>query len=304
MNTPLERAGHHEMKIWWMSRLRRPARTASAAAVAVALGLALSACIAAGPASDDSGFEGIHSSPTPATAPVDVPSGAPADSATSDAAPSPGVDASAANASTGAGSAPAGCPGNGATIPVGADTSPIEDVDGDGQADTQFFSEESTFTYGISTATGATISLHSPLAGPNTHSGWSARLNKDLVITVIDDGRSARLYSFVNCEFHETTAPDGGRITLYLNGFGANNTGVQCSDVDGARSIDAVSATQRETGRYAISLRPIAFSSDGTTATFAAPSDAAWNLDPTDPRIPVAMTSSCTGVPKVATSGR
>jgi hypothetical protein len=119
-------------------------------------------------------------------------------------APSP-TRATPPTTSAPADAAETGCPANSETIPSGADVATIGDVDGDGRADTEFYPESPRFEYGIQTASGATIVLRDDLAGPGRHSGWSVRRENEVVITVLDDSRTATLHALVDCAF--VTAP-------------------------------------------------------------------------------------------------
>jgi hypothetical protein len=278
-------------------------RSVATAAFVLALGLTLAGCTPSSDAVDDaatpSATSTASSNPTStSTAPSGTSSpGADSDADSDDAdAPTSGVPVN------GAATGP-GCPANGVAIPAGATVSAIEDVDGDGLADTQFFQENPEFAYGISTASGATYLLKDSLAGPNTHSGWSAPLESGLVVTVLDDGRSARLNTFIDCAFVATTAADGSDLNLYLSGFGDAGTGIECTEGNGGRWLSYVQATRLDTGRYTITGTSIDVSPDGATASFGYSSEIATDIAADDPRVDVAMRSSCGDVPKVATSG-
>ena len=290
-------------------------RSAYTTVLILALGIALSACT---PTDTDA----VHRTPTP-TASASA-SASSADHATPSPSPAsstpPSADSSSNNnsgsdspiAATPAPAATntvpdvysAGCPANGVSIPAGAETSAIDDVDGDGKPDTQFFTEEPDFFYGISTASGATVMIRSDLAGPGKHSGWSARLESGLVVTVLDDSRAATLHAFVNCAFVTTTEADGSAADLYLTGFGDDNTGVQCYSGNGGRWVYGVLATRLTSGRYTITRSYLTFSKDGSTVTLSPATEEATDIAADDPRVALAMKSSCGDVPKVATSGR
>lgn len=258
----------------------------------LSLALALTAC-----APTDDGASGPSATLSTPQSATPTPTG----SSTSPAGSTPSPSASAPDSD--AGSSGPGCPANGITIPEGAETSAVADVDGDGKPDTQFYTENPDFAYGISTASGATILLADDLAGPGKHSGWSERLESGLVVTVLDDGRAATLHAFVDCAFVTTTATDGSRFDLYLQGFGDASTGVECSEGNGGRWLGSVLATRLDSGRYTISRTQLDFSADGTTVTNGYTSELATDIAADDPRVALAMESRCGDTPKVATSG-
>lgn len=197
----------------------------------------------------------------------------------------------------------AGCVPNGASIPAGADTATIEDVDGDGKPDVEYYSESPTFEYGIQTASGATFSLADDLAGPGRHSGWSAQLENETVVTVLDDGRTATLHAFVDCGFVTTFGVDGAPYRFLLNGFGDYGTGVECSNGNGGRQLLGVLAARQPDDLYNISHTVVTVSPGGLLATNGSSSAGATGLSATDPQVVTAMGSSCGDVPKVQTSG-
>jgi hypothetical protein len=241
------------------------------------------------------GVEGAAPSSSPSLSP----------SAQASVTPSPGATASATAGAPGpASTTGAGCAPNDGAIPAGADTATIEDVDGDGKPDIQYFSETPTFEYGIQTASGATISLADDLAGPNRHSGWSAPLENGTVVTVLDDGRAATLHAFVDCGFVTTSGVDGNPYRFLLNGFGDAGTGVECSNGNGGRQLLGVLASRQDSGQYDIAHTVVTVSRDGLLATNGNASPVASNLASTDQQVVLAMKSSCVDIPKVQTSGR
>jgi hypothetical protein len=269
-------------------------------ALFVALGLAMAGCTPSdGPDSRPTATRSASAAPvTPTPTASLTPTATPTPT---DAVTPPNVDTSPPPAVIDTG---AGCPANGIPIPVGAVVSAIEDVDGDNRADTQFFVENPEFAYGISTASGATYMLKDRLAGPNTHSGWSAPLESELVITVLDDGRTANLYTFTNCAFVSPVGADGNPYSVNLRGFGDTATGLECFSGNGGRWFYAVLATRSDSGRYTISRTSLDISRDGTTVVARDTEQIATDLAEDDPQVSLAMRSTCEDTPKVATSGR
>jgi hypothetical protein len=180
----------------------------------------------------------------------------------------------------------------------------IEDIDGDGRPDTEFYSESPQFEYGIQTASGATVVLRDDLAGPGKHSGWSAPLESEVVITVLDDSRTATLHAFVDCAFVTTTGLNGKPYSFSLRGFGAYGTGVACSNGNGGRQLLGLLATRGDDGRYDVTKTLVNVSKDGTKALNGGSSQVASDVPADDARVASAMESRCGDIPKVQTSGR
>jgi hypothetical protein len=199
---------------------------------------------------------------------------------------------------------PKGCPANNETIPGGADIATIPDIDGDGQPDIHFYSEIPNFMYGVQTATGATIILRDQLAGPHTHSGWTAQLGSDLVITVLDDGRTASLHAFVDCRFVTTTDLDGTPYVFGLNGFSDDNTAVRCGNGDGGLELIGVNAARQPDTTYDIVNTTITISRDGKRVVHTSAQTEETGLVASDERVTSARNSTCADVPKVGSIGR
>jgi hypothetical protein len=201
--------------------------------------------------------------------------------------------------------AAAGCSTSTGTIPAGAATATIPDVDGDGKPDVEYYSERtSPFTYGIRTAAGGLFPLADDLAGPGVHSGWTAPISGPVGhVTVLDDGREASLHAWIGCRFVTPTGPDGKPYRFGLNGFSQYGTGVTCESSGGSTHLAGVLAKRRSDGRYDIILTRIEISADGTRATNGTISTRWRGLAASDPRVAAARTSSCDGAPEVRTSG-
>jgi hypothetical protein len=222
-----------------------------------------------------------------------TPSG-PAGSA--DAAPESTADPAAAE--------PEGCPATTASMPAGAVSAEIADVDGDGENDTEWYDEASSpFTFGISTASGATITLADDLAGPGRHNGWTAALHNGVVVSVLDDSRRATLHAFVDCEFVTPIGVDARPYTFDMQNTHNNGTGVGCLDVEGGLELNGLQVTQNRDDSFALLATGITVSTDGLTAINGYTAVSA-SLPEDDPRVAEAQTSSCGGAPVVSTSGR
>lgn len=190
-------------------------------------------------------------------------------------------------------------------MPSGAVTAQIGDIDGDGRADTEWYAESPVpFSYGVTTASGATFVIPDTMAGPNTHSGWTATgLESGQVITVVDDGRGAQLYSFLHCAFVTPIGVNGEPYTFDMENLHDNGTGVWCRPVQGGLELDGVQALLGTDGAYVINSTRIIISADGRSATNGGTTQLT-GIPADDPRVHDAQRSSCGDTPIVSTSGR
>jgi hypothetical protein len=196
-----------------------------------------------------------------------------------------------------------GCPAGGGGIPSGAQTAQIGDADGDGKPDTEFYTQSAPYAYGIQTASGATITLKDDLAGPGSHSGWTSH-RETAVVTVIDDGRTAHLYAFVDCGFTASKDASGKPYTFTLAGYGQYGTGVECTDENGGALLFGVLAAKQPDGTYSIQGTDVNLVDGGRTAENAgSPQTLASGLAQSDPQVALANRSSCGDVPIVHTEG-
>jgi len=198
----------------------------------------------------------------------------------------------------------AGCAATAETMPAGAVSAEIADVDGDGKPDIEWYDETAApFVYGITTASGATHSLEDDLAGPGAHSGWTSALHNGVVVTVLDDGRTATLHAFVDCAFVTPIGVDGRPYTFDMQNFRGNGTGVGCLEVDDGLELNGLQVTENRDGSFALMSTGISVSADGLAAVngYTAVST---SLPADDQQVVVAQTSSCADAPVVSTSGR
>lgn len=233
-----------------------------------------------------------------ASASPSAPSGGSSASATSSGSPT-----GDASGGTSGGAAGPGCPAGGGPIPAASMTATIADVDGDGRPDTEFYTQTPPFEYGIHTASGATIALPDRLAGPNAHSGWTS-VRENAVVTVVDDGRTAKLHAFLDCSFVTTTDANGTPYTFALNGFGDYGTGVECTNENGGALLAGVLAARQPDGSYTITGTVIALLDRGRVAQNGATFPIGSGLAQNDPQVRLAMRSTCGSTPIVHTDGR
>jgi hypothetical protein len=225
------------------------------------------------------------------------PGAAPTTTVTASPTGSPSPSGSGTSAPWGSGP---GCPAGGGAIPSGAQTAQIGDVDGDGKPDTEFATASA---YGIRTASGATVTLPWDLAGPGTHSGWTSH-RETAVVTVLDDGRTASLHAFVDCGFVASKDASGTPYTFTLAGFGQYGTGVECTDENGGALLFGVLAAKQSDGTYSVQGTDVNLVDGGRTAENAgSPQTLASGLAQDDPKVALAMRSSCGDVPIVHTEG-
>jgi len=198
---------------------------------------------------------------------------------------------------------PTGCPATAESMPAGAASAQIADVDGDGENDTAWYDETSSpFTYGITTASGATLTLPDDLAGPGQHSGWTAALHNGVVVTVLDDSRGATLHAIVECGFVTPIGVDARPYTFDMQNTHDNGTGVGCLEVDDGLELNGLQVTQNRDDSYSLLATGISVSTDGLTAINGYTAVSA-SLPADDPRVSAAQTSSCGDAAVVSTSG-
>ncbi len=175
---------------------------------------------------------------TPTTTPTSTAPNSPAPT-TTDSTPPP----TGSTLSTGAGrttpalaatsAAPAyGCAPTGTGVPTGASTKQVIDVDGDGQPDTGWLSSDGN-TFGITTASGATMSVPLDLTGGGPRSVLVENPDSTGTITALaSDGRTVELLVVTNCGLFPATNAQGAHYEFDL-GVRGTGTGVGCAQITG-----------------------------------------------------------------------
>jgi hypothetical protein len=198
----------------------------------------------------------------------------------------------------------AGCANGRTTIPKGASTRRIGDVDGDGRADTEFLTAKRPYQYGIRTAAGGVYTIPDVLAGPGRHRAWQVASDGQGQAIVIDDGVNATLQEFRDCKIVRKLNRDGQPFLLGLAGSGGPNTGVACNDLNGGILVLASRAVRRSNGHYDVvwtPVQPVQGAKGGTTVMLD-PSESftRWrDLPAGSTRVKQAGTSHCWAAPNV-----
>ena len=217
--------------------------------------------------------------------------------------------------STGTAAGPGCAATPGESMPAGATTALISDLDGDGKDDTEWMSQDPDFRFGITTASGATFSVKDTLAGPNGHNGWTATLGNGANVAVVDDGRTARLFGIAECRFVTPVGVDGKNYEFDMHNFRGNGTGVGCrpADVNGSGEQRGL-ATQLQLGGYqvlanadgtsTVRFTTVIVAPDSSVATNGNTTTVVANVAADDPAVTLANRSSCLTVPVVSTDGK
>ncbi len=143
-----------------------------------------------------------------------------------------------------------GCVPTGSGVPAGATTKQVIDVDGDGQPDTGWISSGGT-TFGITTASGATMSIPLQLAGGGDRSVLVENIDSHGPIAALaSDGRTVELLLVQNCGLFPATNAQGTHYEFDL-GVRGTGTGVGCSQITGTtgRSLVGLNVHLNATGQ-------------------------------------------------------
>ncbi|MGT2427421.1 hypothetical protein [Amnibacterium kyonggiense] len=158
-----------------------------------------------------------------------------------------------------------GCPRTSTSTPRTAVTARIADVDNDGRDDIEWAymrPADGTLYFGVTTASGATISTSQEFASGAYRRVVITRLRNHAVIALPSDAHGIPLFSFANCAFHRPIGVNGrpyqfGQGDLQGDGIGA-----------GCRNGQLVGLQNPQRGtRRALTATTVLVSPDGRTAT-------------------------------------
>ena len=194
---------------------------------------------------------------------------------------SSGSSSSSAPGSTGstAGSA-AGCATGDHSIPAGATTGTVIDVDGDGQPDTGWVAQDGgTVTVGVATSAGGGARREWDSASPVMRSILVVDADQQGPVEILaDDGRSVQLWEFADCDIVDVQNIQGDPYVFSL-GFTDVGTGVGCVDIDGRQQLVGLDVTSDDGTTVQWSRTVIqldagqARNGAKTTGTFTRPAD-------------------------------
>jgi hypothetical protein len=201
----------------------------------------------------------------------------------------------------------AGCPANGGATPTGATIANAGDLDGDGRDDTVFYSA-TRGEFGITTASGATVTTRDPLAGPARHTGWAARIAGGAAVLVTADGRGAALFALQRdggCRLGAVQNADGAQYLFDQEELRGQGTGVGCLREDGALQLGGYDAKAigTDSGLFRVTFTPVVVSGDGRTATNGAARVIAGSSPGTGALVKTARGSTCLDAPIVGSDG-
>jgi hypothetical protein len=255
---------------------QRSRRRGTVVLTVAALGLSLAACT-------------VDTAPGPATsnAPGAMVSSPVSEPPNGSASPAGGLGGSTSTALH-----PAGCPAGG-RISRGAATGATADLDGDGRADTLWFSGGERRTLGVSTASGAVFSTVFTSGAPQAASALGARLGEGSAVVLLNTGRSVPLYAVIGCELVPTTNVQGQQYTFDL-GFTDYGTGVGCADLGKGLELVGLNARPEEDGQsFQVARTPILLHDHGASATNGTTEVIAKNAAPQDPVVTTAQSVTC-----------
>ncbi len=137
-----------------------------------------------------------------------------------------------------------GCRTGDHSIPAGAATGTVVDVDGDGQQDTGWIVQDGgTVTVGVATSAGGGARREFDSASPVMRSVLVVDVDQDAPVEILaDDGRSVQLWEFAGCDIVDVRNAQGDPYVFSL-GFTDVGTGVGCVDSGGHQQLVGLDVT-------------------------------------------------------------
>jgi hypothetical protein len=176
-------------------------------------------------------------------------------------------------------------------MPAGASSRKVGDLDGDGRADTEWISDTPDLRFGVTTASGATVSYTLPTASPEPREGFVTRLNDHRIVSIVDDYRAAYAHFFVNCGWVTPKDSHGVQYTFDMQDLTGHGTGVGCSK----GYLVGYQATNASSG-YTVKQTQVLLNTTGSVASNGPTSTVVTNAPASDARVKAAMTISCGSV--------
>lgn len=193
-----------------------------------------------------------------------------ADTTTTSSAPAATTPSSSASSDVTTSSAPPssgpGCESGDDTIPDGAATGEIVDVDGDGEPDTVWMLDrDGRTTIGISTAAGGGSRIDHESASPIPRRVLVVDADeKPPVELIVSDGRGAALHAFVDWEIQPVLNPEGEPYEFDLQNPRGDGTGIGGVETDDGRRLVGLQAGER--GEFTVKWSRTIIELDGLTA--------------------------------------
>lgn len=177
----------------------------------------------------------------------------------------------------------------------------IGDVDGDGRADTEFYTADRPLRFGVRTASGATIVLDDDLPG-EVHRGLVG-VTEGGFRAVIADERTAEAYVLADCRFTRIVDADGRPFSVTFRrpatAAGTSPSGLLCTDLNGGEFLATARAQQRSDGRWDVWWGILQGRGDRVDPDPLTGDPIFTDLPASDPRVGNAFTSSCNDAPVV-----